>query len=629
MAPIDVFDLAAKISLDTSGYENGLDGASEKTSTFGQKLKNGLSTAAKVGTAAITAVTTASVALGKTIVSKTSDIASYGDNIDKMSQKMGLSAEAYQEWDAIMQHSGTSIDALQSGMKTLANAVENGNDAFERLGITQEDIASMNNEQLFSATISALQNVENETERTYLAGQLLGRGATELGALLNTSAEETEAMRQQVHELGGVMSDESVKAAAKYQDTLQDMKTAISGVSRGLMSEFLPGITSVMDGITKLAIGSDEASETLEEGFGFIAEALENSIVRVGEIAQTIIPIIVDTVTKLLPLLSELAFTLLDSLGTAIAENLPTLADAALQVITMLGKFLIENLPLLIDAALQIIVSLGEGLAQALPELIPAVVDVILELVNTLISNVDMLVDVAIQIILALADGLIAAVPVLLEKAPEIVMQLVTALLNIAPKLATVGAQLLLKLATGIITNLPKLLTLGPKIIGTVVSAITRKMSEVLNIGKNIVSGIWKGISEKIKWLTDKVTGFFSGILGGVKSFLGIHSPSTVFAGIGKNMALGLGNGWDDEYASVKKDIEDGLDFDVAEIDATANAMKNISIRSNSGVSSFSSASANTAQPIIITVQSVLDGKVIGESSYRYTIDREKAWGTA
>ena len=108
----------------------------------------------------------------------------------------------------------------------MANAVENGNKAFQRIGLTQEELANMSQEEIFDATIAGLQNVEDETERTYLAGQLLGRGATELGALLNTSAEETQAMKDRVHELGGVMSDEAVKSAAAYQDQLQDMKTA-------------------------------------------------------------------------------------------------------------------------------------------------------------------------------------------------------------------------------------------------------------------------------------------------------------------------------------------------------------------------------------------------------------------
>ena len=216
---MDLFNLFVKIFIDTDEYERGLDDASGKTSEFAGKLKNGLASAAKIGSTAIAAVTAATTAMTAALVKGVLQTAEYGDNIDKMSQKMGLSAQAYQEWDAIMQHSGTSIESLQAGMKTLANAVESGNDAFGRLGITQEQIASMNNEELFSATISALQNVENETERTYLAGQLLGRGATELGALLNTSAEDTEAMRQRVHELGGVMSDEAVKAAAKFQDS--------------------------------------------------------------------------------------------------------------------------------------------------------------------------------------------------------------------------------------------------------------------------------------------------------------------------------------------------------------------------------------------------------------------------
>ena len=212
----------------------------------GIKLGNALGTGMKAAGATIAAAGAAVAGITSSFISASGAAAEYGDNIDKMSQKMGISAEAYQEWDAIMQHSGTSIEALKPSMKTLAQQAEKGSDAFQKLGISEEEVATLSQEDLFARVISGLQGMEEGTERTAITAQLLGKGATELGALLNTSAEETQAMRDRVHELGGVMSDEAVKAAAAYQDQLQDMQTAFSGLSRNLMSEFLPDMTNVM-----------------------------------------------------------------------------------------------------------------------------------------------------------------------------------------------------------------------------------------------------------------------------------------------------------------------------------------------------------------------------------------------
>ena len=92
------------------------------------------------------------------------------------------------------------------------------------------------------------------------------------------------------------------------------------------------------------------------------------------------------------------------------------------------------------------------------------------------------------------------------------------------------------------------------------------------DIGGNIVKGIWNGITSLAGWLRDKITGFFSGIVNGVKSFLGIHSPSTVFAGIGGNMALGISAGWDSEYGDIKRQIEGGLNFGTATVGLNATA---------------------------------------------------------
>lgn len=254
---MNIFDLVAKLTLDSSEYEKQLQGAGEKTKSFASSGFETFKGYAAVGVKSLAAVGTAAAGAGAALFSAVGSVASAGDNIDKMSQKLGMSATAYQEWDAIMRHSGTTIDVMQASMKTLASAAETSKDAFNELGLSQEKIASLSQEKLFAETIKALQNVEDDTRRTYLAGQLLGRGATELGALLNTSAEDTEKMRREVHKLGGVLSDDAVKASAKYQDSLQDMQTAAKGLLRGAMAKAMPSITNAFQKLGRYISGPE------------------------------------------------------------------------------------------------------------------------------------------------------------------------------------------------------------------------------------------------------------------------------------------------------------------------------------------------------------------------------------
>lgn len=474
-------------------------------------LKSGLATAAKVGAAAIGAVTAASGALYTGITAAAGSVAAYGDNIDKMSQKMGMSAEAYQEWDAVMQHSGTSIESLQAGMKTLANAVENGNDAFNRLGISQEEIAKMSNEELFSATITALQNVDNETERTYLAGQLLGRGATELGALLNTSAEDTQAMKDRVHELGGVMSDEAVKAAARYQDSLQDMKTSFSGLKNNLIGDFLPGLSTVMDGIASLVTGENGAQSTISKGISQVLETMNSS--------------------------------------------LPRFFDAGKEVVEAIFQAVMRNLPQMASGGIEILMSIVDGI----------------------INNIDEIIDSTIEVIDAIVNGLT----------------------NNLPKLVEGGVKLTIALAVGLIKAIPRLVQNIPAIIAAIVKGLAAGTSRILEVGKNIVRGIWNGISAMGGWIREKVTGFFSGIVDGVKGILGIHSPSKVFAGIGENMALGLGEGWSGEFDAVKKSVAGDMDFVGSYTPSVATAKAN---------KASSAAAQNSIDTLLTAILNKLDG---------------------
>lgn len=406
---MDVFDLVAKIRLDTSEYESGLNDAENKGNSFASRLGGGLSTAAKVGVGAIAAVGTATAAVTGAMVKGASNVAEYGDNIDKMSQKMGMSAEAYQEWDAIMQHSGTTIDAMKAPMKTLANAAQSGSDAFQKLGISEEEVKNLSQEDLFGRVISGLQGMEEGTERTALASDLLGRGATELGALLNTSAEDTEAMRQAVHDLGGVMSDDAVKASARFQDQLQDMQTALGGAKRNLMSDFLPSITTVMEGLTDLFSGGD--------GLGKISEGVEQFVDKLAEATPKVV---------------EVGGTIVSALLDAIIANLPTL----------------------IQSGVDVIVTLVQGIIDALPVLMEALPTIIETIVTTLANNADKLVESALLLIAALAKGLIQSIPVLVKAIPRLIAALVNGLKNGARDLISAGGNLVKGIWDGFVGKL-------------------------------------------------------------------------------------------------------------------------------------------------------------------------------
>lgn len=293
---MNLFELSAKLRLDSSDYEKGLADAEQSANSFASSGLSKLSSYVKAGAKTLALVGTAAVGAGASLFGLAGKVASTGDNIDKMSQKLGMSAQTYQEWDFIMQHCGTTIESMQSGMKTLANAAENNNDAFAELGMTQEQIASMSQEELFGATIKALQKVEDGTRRTYLAGKLLGRGATELGALLNTSAEDTEKMRQAVHDLGGVMSDDAVKASAAYQDSLQDMRTAAQGLLRGAVSKAIPSLTKAFRTLSSFLSGPK--GKAIQEKIGKI-------ISMVAEAAVRVIPKIIDLAGDVIRSLKE------------------------------------------------------------------------------------------------------------------------------------------------------------------------------------------------------------------------------------------------------------------------------------------------------------------------------------
>jgi hypothetical protein len=246
---MDLFDVVAKLTLDTSGYEKNMDSARNQIDSMKADFAKGTKSIA-TGVGVFTAIGTAAY--------KAADGVSKNlDEIDKMSQKLGLSAKAYQEWDYVLQISGTDINSMSTGLKTLTNKFDdavNGSDSaietFERLGLSMDEIRDLSREDLFGRVITQFQNMEDSTERAALANDLFGRSGQELAPLFNTTAEETAKLLQEVNDLGGVMSDDAVKNGAAFQDSMTALKTAMSGAGAQLVEYLIPAISDFVTRIT-------------------------------------------------------------------------------------------------------------------------------------------------------------------------------------------------------------------------------------------------------------------------------------------------------------------------------------------------------------------------------------------
>lgn len=616
---MDIFDLSASLHLN-SDVEEGLNQAEGSMNGFASKLGNTLGTAAKVGGVAFTAVTGAAVGMAGAFASSAGSVAEYGDNIDKASQKMGISAQAYQEWDAILQHSGTSIDGMQRGMVTLSKAAESNAEEFQKLGLSQEQIASMNQEELFAATIKGLQNMESGTERTVIAQKLLGGASKELGALLNTSAEDTEAMRQKVHELGGVMSDEAVKSAAAYQDSLQDMQTSFSGLRNNLMAEFLPSITTVMDGLSAIFSGNDGGIDMITSGLDNLFSGIGEALPKIAEIATQIITALSATFVSSLPKIVEAGISIVGTLAQALFENLPLIGEAAIGVGEVIVNTLTEYAPTLLEQGFNMLTNLAMGIINNAPMAVDSLGQVIDQILAYIEENLPGFLDKGISAIEQMASGILQNLPAVISSMGEIVTNTISFLMEHLPEYLQKGVEMLQHIGQGIMDNLPEILTTMGKVLVDILGTIAEHLPEYLqkgvemlvevgkgliqaipqvlamlpeifssildefgkfdwaSIGSNIINGIINGVKAIAGNLGGAVIGAVSDAWDGLVGWLDIRSPShKAEKVIGKNWALGIGTGFEknmpeDEMLDAQKSVFDKLregqdDFDFPDIE--------------------------------------------------------------
>ena len=569
---MDVFDLSASLTLDSSQYEKGLSDAESEANGFGGKLK----TALKGGAVAFAAVTAAATAMTAAIGKGIKKTAEYGDHVDKMSQKIGISAESYQKWDYVMQRAGGSVDSLKMGMKTLSQQAEKGNEAFQKLGVTEEDLKNLNQEELFEKTVKGLSEMEAGTERTALASQLLGRAGADMAPLFNQGSKAIEEQMEIAEKYGMVMPEETVKASAAFKDSVTTMQMTMDGMRNRMMGEFLPSITKVTDGLATLFTGDMSGIENIEAGVQGVVDKISEIIPKVLEIGGKIIGSLSMAIAENAPQLIEQVIGIMTTLVTTFIENLPRLLEIGAQMIQSLIQGLLEALPKIVEAiaanagaivagGVEIVLAIIQGLIQAIPKIIDALPRIIKALVKGIIDNLPKIIEAGVKLIIALAKGLIKAIPKLIAMAPKLVIALAKAIINIAGKLISAGAELVKNIITGIGNWASKLLEKGKNLIKAVWQAIKDGVSKFLEIGANIVKGIWKGISNGFKWIKNKIKEWVGNVLKFFKKILGIDSPSKVFRNevgryIAEGLALGIMDGQGDVEDAMNEIMPDEFD---------------------------------------------------------------------
>ena len=246
---------------------------------LGKTLKTNLAKGAKVAAGAMVSLGAAAVASASKLVNET--IAAT-DTVDKMSQKIGISAQAYQEWDYAMGQSGVNISVMKNGMKTMTNLMksadegtESAQNAFKQLGISIYDTSGKlkNQETIMSEAIKRLAGMEDGSERAALASTLFGRAGAELAPLLNSGTEGIQELIDRAHQLGLVMDDETIKSGVKLGDTFDDVKQSLSKAALTVGAELMPYFQKGADLILTKLPQIKSAAGMVATGIGKLADA--------------------------------------------------------------------------------------------------------------------------------------------------------------------------------------------------------------------------------------------------------------------------------------------------------------------------------------------------------------------
>ena len=516
-------------------------------------------------------------------------ITDMADNANKMGSSMESIQNAYQ---GFAKQNYTMLDNLKLGYGGTKQEMERLLADAEKLSGVHYDISNLND------VYEAIHVVQGELGIT-------GTTAEEASTTIQGSAAAMKAAWQNM--LTGI-ADENANFDGLINNLVKSIETFAQNIIPRV-EQALKGIGKLVSGLAPIIV---EALPGLVENVlpGFIDAIMEvvNSIVEViPEVMPVLIQALVDIVMQLIECLAENLPTIieaviqgLEQIMNSLAENLPTIISGITEMLLQVVQVIISNAPQFLQAFLNLLLSFAEAelqalpqiiaalptlingiidflkqaipmvmdgfiqlmtsLCEALPEIIAAITEVLPQLIDGIISGIialiPLIIDCGIQLFIALIQNIGAIISGIAKALPDLITGIVDAILEHLPEIIECGVQLFIALIENLPTIIVELVKAVPQIIQALLEAFGEGVSKFGEMGVNLVKGLWNGFKSKLDEFFTNAKQWFSNGVAKIKKSLGINSPSTVFADIGKYLILGLDEGITDNISSASKAME-------------------------------------------------------------------------
>lgn len=344
---MEIFKLFGTILVDSSKAEESISKTENKADSLGSKLGNGIKTAGKwaAGIGAGAAVA------GGALMALANKTAESADEIDKLSERTGINREELQRWKYAAGQSGADVGKLEVGIKKLSDVMDgaaNGSEtniaAFDKLGISMDDLKNKSQSEIFDDVMNALAEMPAGAERNALGNDLLGKSYTEMLPLLNAGADGMKDLKGRADDLGLVMSEEAVKANVKFGDSMADVKQSLGAAFMQLSNKFLPILQIFLDWVLA---HMPEIQEFIGKAFEVISKVISVAFDWFNEYLLPAFKEIFSWVSDNWPTLQKIFETVFGVIFDLVSTVWTLFKDGLLPILSALWDFISPTFPLI------------------------------------------------------------------------------------------------------------------------------------------------------------------------------------------------------------------------------------------------------------------------------------------